>query len=371
MNDNSKKEVCQALYDAGMTYSMSANQTMGVLTKEWDLPRCVTQCESLVKKLVSTTEVSFSAKIDKRFKRKYVQKTKLGEAVLMGLRMDIDAIKHHYPLHQFNPYLDLFVRHAEERNLFDLQRMVNHVTDDEVVRCVDVLTGFVDDVRKEAHSTKFKKRLNDFKRSANKNYRELLLYIKALFERYSRLLVLRIDFGYRKVQSWPNETEVSVSYQEVRKHREELFKYLAKDLPFDCLAGYAWKLEYGLDKSYHIHAMIFLDGSKVREDVTIARMIGEHWGAADGVTGGKGLYFNCNAFKENYKSCGIGMINYHDDESHEGLRKAAVYMTKPDYYIRMVAPGNGRTFGKGIMPEPKTSMRGRPRAKDNLAGDEA
>jgi hypothetical protein len=56
------------------------------------------------------------------------------------------------------------------------------------------------------------------------------------------------------------------------------------------------------------------------------------------------------------------MIRYHDRELREGLKIAAGYLTKPDYYARMIVPKNGRTFGKGeILPKPKASNRGRPR----------
>ncbi|MCY1462462.1 hypothetical protein D9M71_802370 [compost metagenome] len=106
--------------------------------------------------------------------------------------------------------------------------------------------------------------------------------------------------------------------------------------------------------------LIFLDGSKVREDVVIAKMIGEHWNSV--VTEGKGIYFNCNAKKSNYKFCGVGMINHFDLELRENLlRKAVIYITKPDYYKKIVVPGNGRAFGKGVIPKMTGARRGRPR----------
>ena len=53
---------------------------------------------------------------------------------------------------------------------------------------------------------------------------------------------------------------------------------------------------------------------------------------------------------------GTVMINYDDAELLEWLEKAAEYITKPDYYMRLATPDNGRTFGKGeIKSKPSTN----------------
>jgi hypothetical protein len=134
--------------------------------------------------------------------------------------------------------------------------------------------------------------------------------------------------------------------------------------------GYAWKMEYGLDKGFHFHILFFFDGSQVHKDIIIARMIGEHW--EKDITGGKGLYYNCNAFKADYEeNLGIGMINHFDTELRENLiNEAAVYLIKTDLYSRViireregkkVKMGNARTFSRGEI-KAKSHNRGRPRA---------
>ena len=57
------------------------------------------------------------------------------------------------------------------------------------------------------------------------------------------------------------------------------------------------------------------------------------------------------------------MVSHNDMEMREGLRKAVLYMTKPDYYVKLLLPGNHRTFWKTNMPELKTNNIGRPRTK--------
>jgi hypothetical protein len=361
MEPYQSNEVADAFCDTGLTYTQVDDKTVISLTAEFDMPRYLVKYENLVKRVLKSQELNYSLGFNKRLKTSTLKSSRLGADIILGFSFDISSFKNHYPIHQFNPYIDLYFRLGVERSLFSMPFFIKGMPEKELVRLVDILNEFIEAIRIEGNSKQFKLMLNDFKRSSNKNYRELLLYIKQLFKKHSRLLVLRIDFGYKKELFSPNATETPVSYDEFRKHRELLFRHLSSELPNKCMVGYAWKMEYGLDKSYHIHAMLFLDGSKVREDVTIARIIGEHWNAD--ITEGKGLYYNCNAFKGNYKSCGIGMINYHETASYEGLRKAALYMTKPDYYIRVLMPENGRSFGKGIMPEENTSTKGRPRSK--------
>jgi hypothetical protein len=55
------------------------------------------------------------------------------------------------------------------------------------------------------------------------------------------------------------------------------------------------------------------------------------------------------------------MIEHSDKEARKGLEKAALYLTKIEYYIKIVTDGRARTFGRGEMPKVKASKRGRPR----------
>ena len=87
-------------------------------------------------------------------------------------------------------------------------------------------------------------------------------------------------------------------------------------------------------------------------------MIGERW---KNITDGNGIFFNCNQKKDQYSELGIGIINYHDTELREALEKnVAGYLTKTDYYARMIAPDNGRTFFKGVIKTEPNNI-GRPR----------
>jgi hypothetical protein len=356
-----KKEIGKALSARTYAYVKKADRIQCMKTHEWDRAGEVKLIEDLVIQVIRSTEVLFSMGAPSHVNKKYIREAIPGRNILLCLKISIPDIKEHYPIHQFNPYVDMFFRHVESRHLDELPWMLEVLTDDELVKWCGVLNDFIAAIRQEAKNPAFKKTMSEFTRLSNKNFRELRNYINALFEQHSRLLVLRIDFGYLKEYGKRRATASVVEYGTVKKDWQSLLLYLRRKLPHDCLLGFAWKLEYGLEKSFHYHVLLMLDGSKVREDVTIARLIGDHWNET--ITKGKGLYYNCNAFKEGYKFCGIGMINHSDMALREGLEKAALYLTKPDYYIKLIAPDDGRTFGKGNMPKPRTGSRGRPRTK--------
>ena len=58
-------------------------------------------------------------------------------------------------------------------------------------------------------------------------------------------------------------------------------------------------------------------GSKVREDQTLAMLLGNYW--KNFITQGRGTYHYWNAFKDGYKTLGVDMINYYDLELRESL----------------------------------------------------
>lgn len=363
MNRNLRNDIGEAFSDCTYAYvnHHESGAVICVKTDECDLAGDVWHIEKLARQLIEATEPAFTQKINKLTKRPNIHPNKLGKQILLALKTDITALRVHYAMHPFNPYVDEFIKLASEHNLFGLPYAMTTLGDDEVIERLEALNRFVTDFREKCSSTEFKSIINDFARSPNKNKRELSKLINLQFERDARLMVIREDFGYKKAQGWPSVTDNSISYEEAKTHRKALNKYLKKALPPKSLLNWACKMEYGLDKKWHFHVLLLLNGSLVREDVTIARMIGEHWNNV--ITEGRGLYWNCNAFKDSYKSCGIGMISHDDAAGREGLEKAVIYMTKPDYYAKLLVPGNDRTFWKGNMPKPKSEGSGRPRTK--------
>ncbi len=238
----------------------------------------------------------------------------------------------------------------------------------ELPNCFSDLNRFVGMVRERICGKAFKRVLSAHLRASNKNYLGLVNYIDGLFSLRSRILVLRIDFSYGRgkveieacTKSSDRLSLLCNVTEKIARHRMELVDYLKNKCPELGMLGYVWKLEYGREKGHHYHMMFFLDGAKVRQDVVIARRIGEHWNNV--ITKGDGVYFNCNRNKERYKHCGVGMICHNEMEKLKSLKeKAAIYLTKSDQYVSACMPTNKRTFGKGTLPKLKARSTGRPR----------
>ncbi|MNW20170.1 hypothetical protein D3C71_2204470 [compost metagenome] len=55
------------------------------------------------------------------------------------------------------------------------------------------------------------------------------------------------------------------------------------------------------------------------------------------------------------------MVEHSDREKRKNLQKAAIYLTKIEYYMLIATEGRARTFGRGEMPKRVEKKRGRPR----------
>jgi len=194
---------------------------------------------------------------------------------------------------------------------------------------------------------------NRNRRNSANNYKRLCELMEALFVCHSRLQVVRVDIGYTEFDS------PYIDYETARYHREQLCYAFNTHSLFNHLLGYAWKLEWQPKKGFHYHLIFFFDGHQCQEDITQARLIGEMWAKA--ITGGQGLYYNCNLDAERrYCYNAMGRIDYHDFEKQRGLYKLAKYLTKIDEYAAMLV--EGRTFQTSRKPERYDGpRRGRPR----------
>lgn len=276
---------------------------------------------------------------------------KSGKCLLRVIRSHALIEFQYREIYKFEPYIEVAERWLDE---FGLRHFFSYPGSESLAQCSEklaLLNNCADKIRKELNSKAFQCRLKNYNRSANKNYKELLSYVDSLFERYSRLLVVRVDLSY--LVRYSNLTQ-----QEAGRDRERLFENSRSNKLFANMVGYIWKLEHGTEKGFHFHVMFFFDGSKVREDGTMAKLIGQYW--IDVVTKGRGMYFNCNASKDRYIDCGVGMIDCREAVLHKGIRKAVIYLTKTDLYMKLQSTGRG--MGKGNKPKCK-DVRGRPRAE--------
>lgn len=281
--------------------------------------------------------------------------TKIGRELLLGLRIDVEGLLEVYKGGRLNPYLRVFDK--VKRQLSESEEAVDFYSDiNSLSGQVDVVKRAVSAILQEASVEEFKRHVRNCERAVNKNSKSLDGFVDSLFERYSRLLVLRLDIGYSlsylQSQSWV------MSLGRVKKDFSVFLRLLNRGRLKDTLCGYIWKLEFGPSKQYHYHVMIFLDGAKHQEDINLCEELGEIWKGK--VTAGDGVYFNCNRKKYRYRRKGIGMVAWNDTAAVDNVKWAGEYLVKKDLLIRPNLLDKERTFGKSALPEPGRKM-GRPR----------
>ena len=203
----------------------------------------------------------------------------------------------------------------------------------------------IESIRAYTQSKQFNRRVSDRRYQTKKNANSIEQYANRLHQQYSRLLVVRVDFGY--YSEYQHLVDIDLVYQHLDKMR--LSRY--NDGFFDHLVGSAWCVEQGESKGYHIHGAYYFKGSEHQNDWYMAQQIGERWVA---MTEGLGTYHSCNTPKEksSYEQrgkLGVGMIHRNDTVACENSINAVGYLAKhekDDQYLRMKPTGR-RAFATG------------------------
>lgn len=242
-----------------------------------------------------------------------------------------------------NPYLSAFISSLEQEVV---DQNVDHYQ--QLEPC-----ALLHKVRGSLESCDFDNGLASLRRNENFTSRSLLQYVLDLKAAYSKLMIIRLDL-------------YTSSYLESVGHWEQLKKYVAERYA-GAYVGFAVKFEYGQQRGVHMHTMLFFNGSVVRQDVTIAKAIGEHWKGT--VTAGKGSYSNCNApeYLKRMRYPAVGTFHQFDDNTLKGLRHIACYLTEQDLVVRFAVPGLSRTLRRGVIDQDKRARIERRLRKNEKA----
>lgn len=219
------------------------------------------------------------------------------------------------------------------------------------------LNEFINALRNKLESRDFKQIEQKLAYNEKRNFNSSCKYVDKLFEHHAKLLVLRIDLGYRKDRHSKIEThETALAKCQIN------FKNFIRTLkPQDFaknLLGYIAKIELGHEKGYHFHVMFFYNGSKSSHDIFLSMAIGKHWMS---VTHPDGIFYSCNAEASSYRKLGIGMISHNDAEKRNNLKTALGYLFKNEQNLHYKYKKKERTYFRSAdLLEPK-SKAGRPR----------
>jgi hypothetical protein len=278
--------------------------------------------------------------------------TKLGRSLEHCLRVNIAQICESFPMHRFDPYFNLFA----ETFLHSPLRY-----DEFLLRDVDQLNAFVAKLRTGAKRKGFMGIVANHERGTIKNAKTVRKYIAALYADWPKILHVRLEFSY--ATTWPRPV---LSAEQIKADRAKLMRYVRKKFKGTAI-GHMWTLEFGPMKGPHFHVFLHFNGEKVRQGITVARQIGEHWQHV--ITNGRGLYWNVNATEDKLEAQGrrgIGLISHSDEKRRDNLVRSALYLIKADLFVRLIMPGIGKTFGHGRFRPRKKSNAGRKRKGQRL-----
>lgn len=258
----------------------------------------------------------------------------LGHRLRIVLATTDRRLKEVFPLCELEPHVDAFLQCFD-----DLlgERMVDQFTTYAAAEAMAVrLNRGVQCLRDQVASPEFVQTLSSLKRSLSKNRQRLRSFIDGLFNRHSKLLVVRVDLTYRNAGKIATEDVAIREVERAQRDREAFFHAARRLAIWDNVVGHVWKMEYGLHRGPHLHLLVFFDGQKARQDGSLARTLGELWIR---VTQERGDFYNCNANKARYgDALGIGMIERGDAVKRARLQVAARYLVEVDLVRRLRLP---------------------------------
>lgn len=287
--------------------------------------------------------------------------------------------------HRFNPFLHLWIRALQtvcyqwlsikqDPWKLNLDQLIQHYGNDDDFPYLspiieipirhdkfNISSAFIHYIRQDANHPLVKKEIRNFEDTPTRNANSAREYIDHLFSIHCKLLVLRIDLGYQK-SAYEKLNNVE-AYKKIRQDRDRFFANMRCNTLFKHKVGFISKLEYGLDKGFHYHLILFFNGSKTQRDMYLAKQICRYWNV--NITNGEGNAFNCHSKKSEYKYQGIGKIDYKNTVPRSHLINYVVrYLVKPDLFARVVIPSNitiNHVFERGQFKQ-CGKLKGRPRA---------
>lgn len=314
------------------------------LTEENRAAKYVQMIADLVRDISNETDSLFSLvrRLDGRLGIKSVGK---GGRLVQALSGQLALIEELLTGNAYNPFVELLREQLRKAPL--LHGMPSKLTafdgNDAPTFCT-ALNQLVIDLRREARTEEFRRVLDNRRRQCQKNQKAAVRMINQIFERRSKVLVIRLDLVVGGETPETRGVAQSVSVKDARRSFAGFVRYLRETYP--CL-GYIYNLEYGVLTGYHFHVLIFMDGHLKWGDVAIAEQLGKHW--RNTITEGRGRYWNCNAHPLNYQRLGVGMILRSDAIKRKHLVEDVLpYLTSKDFWLRL--SGARKSFGKARCP---------------------
>lgn len=140
-----------------------------------------------------------------------------------------------------------------------------------------------------------------------------------LFQRYSKILMIRTDFHWR-------EKTDRYRYGDIHQLATEMTLFMLQLSEVSGIIGHAWVIEEGLDRGLHAHAVVYVNGQQHRNKRGFYQRMDNLWSA---ITDDEGYLYHCPD-KQDYQASIRFPVGYRDEVGRKDMRYVVNYLAKSE-----------------------------------------
>lgn len=258
---------------------------------------------------------------------------------------DVEDQKFFFPRHKLQPQIRVLIAIARRARLKHPASNFKFLLPPEFEAAAREYNDLLEKTRTALLSNGLKEKVKSFQRNSKNCQLKFKTSFHQRLEQHRKILLIGVVTGERRTlpRIHANDTDQETFERQARHFgmlREEMLKHLRKTLG-KSLLFYAWKLEWGADRGWHIHWIIALNGSDYQDRIKVPFHITKEWDKI-----GKGLTHNqsLNGMKWGERK-GYRVFNYWEPEILFHAGEIAKYLTKIDLTMKLRLPHGMRSFG--------------------------
>lgn len=316
-----------------------------VIGEDFDNRDIIIRATHLVMKLSSH---DFKLPFEKRYwyKRPWLYIDMLGSSVLLFLKQEVHRLTEAYTHHRLSPTIETILDLAKEFKPKYPPDALKYVDADCIDEVVEEYNELVLKMRQVLRSKGMGERVKSYRRNATRNYNHLMSVIRSSRTRNQKILPVRLDWSEKDLDptmpiEYLSQADFNVAALRQAQARDKMVHHLKSHFKGDLLF-YAWKIEWGVQKGFHIHWFIGLNGSVYQDRINVPYHIGKHWDEV--LFKGASHTHNVNAMSGRERA-GLCVLHYADSQASYFFGLYADYLTKVDYNLKLRLPQNMRSFG--------------------------
>lgn len=191
-----------------------------------------------------------------------------------------------------------------------------------------------------------------------------------------RLLVIRIDVGLQRASLYKHDLQRFLGYLEqfFKPYRLKPHAHRPSNDVWQHVRGYVRRVEFGVEKGWHAHLLLFLDADHLISDYSAAKALGMHWinvvqRAQRGIQAqDMGLCHNCHINKSQYRDrLALGLLHNRkpnfNKKMHNLLTHCLPYLFKSQPSVRYHTMPKQRLLTRGESPFSKHGIPKRPTSR--------